>query len=79
MDVVKLAATGLICYGLYRWFARQPASQCAAFAPGEANFGGFSQVRNAGPAAMASDSPQWDRVDQASDESFPASDSPATY
>jgi hypothetical protein len=79
MGVIKWAATGLIGYGLYRLIAGRPTPQAAAFAPGEANLGGFSQVRNAGPAAMASGSPQWDRVDEASDESFPASDAPATY
>ncbi len=79
MGVVKLAATGLIGYGLCRSIARRPVASAAAFAPGEANRFGFSQVRNAGPAAMASGSPQWDRIDQASDESFPASDAPATY
>ncbi len=79
MGVVRLAATGLIGYGLYCWLTDRPTPRRAAFAPGEANVRGFSQVRNAGPAAMASGSAQWDRVDQASDESFPASDAPATY
>jgi hypothetical protein len=79
MGAVKIAATGLLGYGIYRWFAHRPSSRRAAFAAGEANGGGFSQVRNAGPAAMASDTPHWDRVDEASDESFPASDAPATY
>jgi hypothetical protein len=38
------------------------------------------QIRDAGPAAMQ-DKPKrkWDKVDQASDESFPASDPPASY
>jgi hypothetical protein len=37
-------------------------------------------VRSAGPDAMR-DAPvrRWDRVDEAADESFPASDPPATY
>jgi hypothetical protein len=37
-------------------------------------------VRSAGPEAMR-DAPvrRWDRVDEAADESFPASDPPATY
>ncbi len=36
--------------------------------------GGHRHVRGAGPEAMASDSDEWDPTDQASDESFPASD-----
>lgn len=79
MGLMRLAATGLVGYGIYRWVSGRPSSMGAAFAPGEANNNGFSQVRNAGPAAMASSTPHWDRVDQASDESFPASDAPGTY
>ena len=79
MGLLRLATTGLIGYGLYRWFTGRPATEPAAFAPGESNAAGFSQVRNAGPEAMATNSPHWDRVDQASDESFPASDAPGTY
>lgn len=36
-------------------------------------------VRPAGPEAMRSPPQTWDEVDQASDESFPASDPPARY
>ena len=79
MGLIRLATTGLIGYGVLRWLARRPGARAVAFAPGEANSDGFSQVRNAGPAAMASPSPQWDPVDQASDESFPASDAPGRY
>ena len=39
---------------------------------------GPTSVRSAGPEGMRSDDcPGWDRVDQAVDESFPASDPPA--
>ena len=34
-------------------------------------------VRDAGPAAMDHPPKTWDEVDEASDESFPASDPPA--
>ncbi|WP_265499846.1 hypothetical protein [Paracoccus beibuensis] len=37
------------------------------------------RVRDAGPEEMASPPRDWDRVDEMSDESFPASDPPATY
>ncbi len=36
-------------------------------------------VRPAGPEAMRNPPPKWDKVDQESDESFPASDPPANY
>ena len=36
------------------------------------------EVRDAGPAAMENPPRTWDDVDEASDESFPASDPPPT-
>lgn len=36
-------------------------------------------VRQAGPEEMENPPKTWDEVDQASDESFPASDPPARY
>jgi hypothetical protein len=37
------------------------------------------KVREAGPEAMKNPPRRWEDVDEASDESFPASDPPAKY
>ena len=68
--------------GAYAMIRRRPIPDRpapAAFASDQTG-GGANPVRDAGPEAMR-DAPQnrWSQVDQASDESFPASDPPATY
>ncbi len=80
MALFKLALAGAAAYALWRYAQRHGAHDGhGAFASGETNGSNFSTVRNAGPEAMRSDPPEWDKIDQASDESFPASDPPSTY
>ena len=74
--LLRLALASAIGYGLYRSITRPRPLSRAAFAAGEST-PGPTEVRNAGPEAMRSDPPEWDTVDEASDESFPASDPPA--
>ena len=82
MSLLKITFASAIAYGLYRYVtsARTDAvsPRRAAFAHGESTPGAVD-VRNAGPEAMASEPPKkWDKVDQASDESYPASDAPSS-
>jgi hypothetical protein len=81
MSILKLATLGAVGYAAYTFLkGRSAASEPpAAFATGESSGPNFARVRNAGPEGMRSDPPQWDRIDEASDESFPASDPPSTY
>ena len=79
MGLIRLALAGAAGYALYRYATKQSAPG-VAFASGEAApSGSFTHVRNAGPDAMRDAPEGWQKVDQASDESFPASDPPATY
>lgn len=77
MGLLKLAVASATGYAMYRLFQNSQKSghAPAAFADGEAT-PGFAPVRNAGPDAMRSDPPHWDKVDEEIDESFPASDPP---
>src|SRR3546814_11114715 len=80
----KILALGTV--GALFWFTRKSAPQAAkderhsaAFADGETQSENFDQTRSAGPDGMRDEVKRpWENVDQASDESFPASDPPAT-
>ncbi len=75
MALLKLAALGALGYVGYNYYEKHKGEDRAAFA---GNQGG--DVRDAGPESMR-DKPRrgWSKADEASDESFPASDPPATY
>jgi hypothetical protein len=78
MGLLQLAFAGAVGYGLYRYVSRtRQRHEPAAFARGEGDGRNFGQVRNAGPQGMRSDPPEWDKIDEASDESYPASDPPS--
>lgn len=80
MALFKLAFVGAAAYALYRYAAHKHRREGhAAFATGETDGENFAQIRHAGPSGMRSDPPEWDKADEASDESFPASDPPSTY
>jgi len=81
MALLKLAALGTLGYVGYQYYQKNFASRDAApaFAGGQPS-NRHTNVRDAGPDAMRDDTARdWDKADQASDESFPASDPPATY
>ena len=79
MGLVRLAIAGIAGYALYKYATRENTDRVALASGEGAHAGSFAHVRNAGPEAMRDAPEQWQKVDQASDESFPASDPPATY
>ena len=80
MAMLKFAALAALGYAGWKYFERMKDGSEPAFAAGQGTGENFAKVRDAGPEAMA-DAPKrdWSREDEASDESFPASDPPATY
>jgi hypothetical protein len=80
MGLLRMAALGALGYVGYKYYEKSKDKSPPAFASGQEPGDNVAKVRDAGPHAMA-DKPQreWGKEDQASDESFPASDPPATY
>ncbi|MBX7501395.1 hypothetical protein K3181_08075 [Qipengyuania sp. YG27] len=72
--LLKLLALGGLGYAGYRYYEKNKSQPAFAANQGDA------AVRDAGPGAMR-DKPDgdWSKTDEASDESFPASDPPANY
>ncbi len=81
--ILPLFAVGAAAYVLSRKMAAERtgtrSGTPAAFADGQPS-AGTNPVRDAGPEAMRDGQARsWSSVDEASDQSFPASDPPSTY
>ena len=75
--MLKLLALAGLGYAGYRYYQKtQAGSSSVAFAGNQ----GDAKIRDAGPEAMRSDPVRpWQKEDEESDQSFPASDPPANY
>jgi len=80
MGLIRLALAGVAGYAFYKYATQKKLAERIAIASGEGGHSGsFTHVRNAGVEAMRDKPAHWDKVDQESDESFPASDPPGNY
>ena len=74
--MLKLLALAGVGYAGYRYYRKNSQKSPVAFAGNQ----GDATIRDAGPEAMRSEpSRPWQKVDEESDQSFPASDPPANY
>jgi hypothetical protein len=74
--MIKLLALAGLGYAGYRYYQKTAQGSSVAFAGNQ----GDATIRDAGPDAMRSEpSRPWQKVDEESDQSFPASDPPANY
>jgi hypothetical protein len=83
MRLISLLAAGGLAYAAYMLLSDRHADDGPRKrlpAPGGSGTGDGNRVRPSEPAAMRQQpQDEWDAVDEASDESFPASDPPARY
>lgn len=79
MGLIRLALAGAAGYAFYKYATREDGEAAFAGSAGRGSTDNFSRVRDAGPHEMSNAPRTWNKVDEASDESFPASDPPSTY
>lgn len=74
--MLRMLALAGLGYAGYRYYQKNGLPSSAAFAGNQ----GDARIRDAGPEAMRSETSRpWQKVDEESDQSFPASDPPANY
>lgn len=73
--LLKLAALSALGYAGYKVYEKNQNRAQPAFSGNQ----GKVAVRDAGPESMRDKPQRWSKTDEASDQSFPASDPPATY
>ena len=82
MKLLRLAAFGGLAFAGWRLLRLPVPAFNAAFARDQGEAGNATQIRDAGPFAMR-DRPDgndgWSKIDEKSDQSFPASDPPGNY
>lgn len=79
MGLLQVVAVSALGYLGYRYWQKNHSGNPAAFAPDQVPADNFAKVRDAGPKAMRDRPNGWSKVDEESDQSFPASDPPANY
>ena len=75
--ILKLAALAGLGYAGYKYYEKNHAGSSAK--PAFAGNQGDARVRDAGAESMRDQPKNWSKADEASDQSFPASDPPANY
>lgn len=77
LGTIGAAALGYLGVTAFRRLSDRAGRRAPAMSEDEQHVGkGFSTTRSAGPQAMRDPPREWTGADEASDESFPASDPP---
>lgn len=76
LATIGAAALGYAAVAVYRHLSHRDPRAAALSDDEQHAAGDFSSTRSAGPDAMRDPPKSWSAADQASDESFPASDPP---